>query len=490
MPTSVPLAWLLILAGVALIAVGAVAFIAWRLSQRAAELATRLAVAEERNARLLELERHGRDLQMRLESAHGELKQESAARARAEQQCQIIPALEQRLTAKDRELQSLSQNLSDSRSALAELQARMEEERKSMEDKLALLRNAEAQLVGQFENLAGKILEEKSQKFTEQNRVQLDTVLNPFREQIGDFRKKVDDMHLHDAKDRASLRQEIQGLRDQTQLINREAANLARALKGDRKTQGNWGEMILERVLEQSGLRKGIEYDTQGAFRDAEQRLLRPDVIVHLPEGKDIVVDSKVSLSAYERYANLEEGSERDIALAEHIQAVRAHIKTLSGKDYADLSGLRSLDFVLLFMPIEAAFMAAFQHDEKLFSDAFEAGIVVVTPTTLLATLRTIGNIWRYERQNENARLIADKAAKLYDKLRGFTEDMEKLGTQLATVHKTYDDAMNKLTTGKGNVIRQASGFAELGVKISKPLPKSITERAGLEEGVADDGDA
>lgn len=465
-------------------------WLALRQSQRASELATRLAVAEERNARLPELERQGRDLQMRLESAHGELKQESAARARAEQHCQIIPALEQRLTAKDQELHTLSQNLGDARSAQAELQARMEEERKSMEEKLGLLRNAEAQLVSQFENLAGKILEEKSRKFTEQNRAQLDSVLNPFREQIGDFRKKVDDMHLHDAKDRASLRQEIQGLRDQTQLINREAANLARALKGDRKTQGNWGEMILERVLEQSGLRKGIEYDTQGAFRDAEQRLLRPDVIVRLPEGKDIVVDSKVSLSAYERYANLEEGGERDIALAEHIQAVRAHIKSLSGKDYADLTGLRSLDFVLLFMPIEAAFMAAFRHDEKLFSDAFESGIVVVTPTTLLATLRTIGNIWRYERQNENARLIADKAAKLYDKLRGFTEDMEKLGTQLATVHKTYDDAMNKLTTGKGNVIRQASSFAELGVKISKPLPKSITERAGLEEGVAGDEDA
>lgn len=481
--------WPLAVAVLALLLAG-LAFVAWRLSQRAAELATRLAVAEERNARLLELERHGRDVQMRLESAQAELKQEAAARARAEQQCQVIPALEQRLTTKDADIQALTQALSDSRSGLAELQARMEEERKATEDKLALLRNAEAQLVSQFENLAGKILEEKSQKFTEQNRAQLDSVLNPFREQIGDFRKKVDDMHLHDAKDRASLRQEIQGLKDQTQRINQEAANLARALKGDRKTQGNWGEMILERVLEQSGLRKGIEYDTQGAFRDAEQRLLRPDVIVHLPEGKDVVVDSKVSLSAYERYANAEDATERDMALAEHVQAVRAHIKGLSGKDYADLSGLRSLDFVLLFMPIEAAFMAAFQHDEKLFSDAFEAGIVVVTPTTLLATLRTIGNIWRYERQNENARLIADKAAKLYDKLRGFTEDMEKLGTQLATVHKTYDDAMNKLTTGKGNVIRQASGFAELGVKISKPLPKSITERAGLEEGVAEDGDA
>ncbi|TAN53152.1 MAG: DNA recombination protein RmuC [Methylococcaceae bacterium] len=430
------------------------------------------------------MESHNADLQNRLAI-------ETAARARAEQQCQLIPPLERRLSAKEAEYQALTETLYAARGAQAEMQARVEEERKATEEKLALLRNAEAQLVSQFENLAGKILEEKSQKFTEQNRLQLDGVLLPFREQISEFRKKVDDMHLHDAKDRASLRQEIQSLSSQTQIINQEAANLARALKGDRKAQGNWGEMILEKVLEQSGLRKGIEYDTQGSFRDADNRLLRPDVVVHLPEGKDIVVDSKVSLSAYERYANLDDGPEREQALSEHVLAVRNHVKSLRDKDYAELTGLRSLDFVLMFMPIEAAFVTAFQHDEKLFSDAFSANIVVVTPTTLLATLRTIGNIWRYERQNENARLIADKAAKLYDKLRGFTEDMEKLGNQLATSHKTYEDAMNKLTTGKGNVIRQAAGFAELGVKIAKPLPKSITERAGLEElpedGVAED---
>jgi DNA recombination protein RmuC len=478
METWLPLA----VAGLGLLLAVVAGLAALRQARRAAELAVRLAVAEERNAHLAEWENHSRGLQAQLAALQEALTQETAARAGAEQQCRQIPALEQRLAAQAAENQSLAQALSDARTSLAELQTRMEEERKATEEKLGLLRNAEAQLVAQFESLAGKILEEKSRKFTEQNRTQLDSVLNPFREQIGEFRKKVDDMHLHDAKDRASLRQEIQGLRDQTQQINREAANLARALKGDRKTQGNWGEMILERVLEQSGLRKGIEYETQGSFRDAEQRLLRPDVIVRLPEGKDIVVDSKVSLSAYERYANLEEGSERELALAEHIQAVRAHIKSLSGKDYSELTGLRSLDFVLLFMPIEAAFMAAFQHDEKLFSDAFESGIVVVTPTTLLATLRTIGNIWRYERQNENARVIADKAGKLYDKLRGFVEDLEKLGTQLAGVHKTYDEAMNKLTSGRGNVIRLASGLAELGVKVSKPLPKSITERAGLDE--------
>jgi DNA recombination protein RmuC len=265
--------------------------------------------------------------------------------------------------------------------------------------------------------------------------------------------------------------------------MNQEALNLTRALKGDKKTQGNWGEMILEKVLEQSGLRKGIEYETQGAFRDEDNKLFKPDVIVRLPEDKDVVIDSKVSLLAYEEYCSAEDEQDRINALKAHTKAVRNHILGLSDKDYSGLKGLRSLDFVLLFMPIEAAFMAAFQADEKLFTEAFEHKIVVVTPTTLLATLKTIENIWRYERQNENAKMIADKAGTLYDKIRGFVEDLEKLGTQLSTVNKTYDGVMNKLTTGNGNLIRQASNFVDLGVKVKKTLPKSLAEQAGVDEG-------
>jgi len=243
--------------------------------------------------------------------------------------------------------------------------------------------------------------------------------------------------------------------------------------------------MILERVLEQSGLRKGLEYETQGAFRDEDNRLFKPDVIVRLPENKDVIIDSKVSLVAYERYCSAEDDNQRIESLKRHTEAVRNHIKGLSNKDYSSLKGLRSLDFVLLFMPIEAAFMAAFQADEKLFNDAFEHKIVVVTPTTLLATLRTVQNIWRYEQQNENARLIADKAGSLYDKIRGFVEDIEKLGNQLNTVHKTYDGIVNKLSTGSGNLLRQASAFEELGVKVKKKLPRSLTEQM-----VADDEDS
>jgi len=385
-----------------------------------------------------------------------------------------IPGLETQLQNKTSLLESL-------RNEHTALQTRLQEERRSMEEKLGLLRNAEVQLIAQFENLAGRILEEKTQKFTEQNKTQLDGLLAPFRDQLGDFRKKVDDMHIDEVKDRASLRQEIHSLRQQTQQINQEAINLTRALKGDKKVQGAWGEMILERVLEQSGLRKGIEYETQGGFRDADKRLFKPDVIIHLPEGKDIVIDSKVSLVAYERYAALDDGAEREVALGEHVQAVRNHVRSLGQKDYANLNGLRSLDFILMFMPIEAAFLLAFQHDEKLFNDAFANQIVIVTPTTLLATLRTIENIWRYERQNENAKAIAEKASTVYDKLRGFLEDLEKLGNQLGAVHKTYDDAMNKLTRGRGNLIRQAESFVELGVKASKSLPRTFLEQADLD---------
>jgi len=364
----------------------------------------------------------------------------------------------------------------------AGLRMQLVEQRKAMDEKLALLQQAEEQLTHRFENLANRILEEKAHTFAERNKTQLDGLLNPFRQQLGEFKQRVDEIHVDDARDRASLRQEIKHLQDQTRQINEDAVNLTRALKGDKKVQGTWGEMILERVLERSGLRKGVEYDIQGGYRDAEQRLFKPDVIVHLPENKDIIVDSKVSLVAYERYASLDEGHERDAALREHILAVRKHVKTLGEKDYSELKGIRSLDFVLMFLPIEAAFLVAFQQDEALFDDAFAVNIVVVTPTTLLATLRTVENIWRYERQNENAKLIAEKASAVYDKLRGFLEEMEKLGVQLGGLHKTYDDAMNKLTRGRGNLVRQAESFAELGVKVGKSLPKLTLERAGLEE--------
>jgi DNA recombination protein RmuC len=372
------------------------------------------------------------------------------------------------------------QQLLDLQTEHAAVNTRLKEQANNHQEKIQLLQAAEQHLKAQFESLAHQIFEQRSKQFSEQNKTGIEQLLNPVKQQLGDFKTRLEAIYDNESRDRISLREEIVQLRRDTAKMNQEALNLTRALKGDKKVQGNWGEMILEKVLEQSGLRKGVEYETQGAFRDNENKLFKPDVIIRLPEGKDVVIDSKVSLIAYERYCSSDDEQQRSEALKAHVEAVRQHIKTLSAKDYSQLKGLRSLDFVLLFMPIEAAFMAAFQADEKLFNDAFEHKIVVVTPTTLLATLRTVQNIWRYEQQNENARLIASKAGALYDKIRGFVEDMEKLGNQLATVNKTYDDAMNKLTTGRGNLIRQASSFEELGVKVKKKLPKSLTEKAGV----------
>ncbi|MGY6274401.1 DNA recombination protein RmuC [Methylomonas sp. MgM2] len=387
---------------------------------------------------------------------------------------------------KEAEIQDLQRQLLQLKSENADLNARQQEQHKSNVEKIRLLQDAETQLKIQFENLAHKVFEERGKQFVEHNKVSIESLVTPLKEQLGEFKNRIESVYDNETKDRISLREEIVSLRRDTQKMNQEALNLTRALKGDHKTQGNWGEMILEKVLERSGLRKGIEYETQAAFRDEDKRLFKPDVIIRLPDNKDVIIDSKVSLVAYERYCASEDEAVRSEALKQHTDAVRNHIKGLSGKDYSNLKGLRSLDFVLMFMPIEAAFLAAFQADEKLFNDAFEHKIVVVTPTTLLATLRTIQNIWRYEQQNENARLIADKAGSLYDKIRGFVEDIEKLGNQLGTVQKTYDGIVNKLTTGNANLLRQASAFEELGVKIKKKLPKTLTEQMESDHTPAD----
>lgn len=391
------------------------------------------------------------------------------------------------LQSTDVELKHYQQQLTAAKTKNAELQTRIAEQEKSSYEKLKLLQNAETQLKTQFENLAGKIFEDRSKQFVEQNKTSLDHIVSPLREQLGEFKQRIESVYDNENKDRISLREEIVSLRRDTAKMNQEALNLTKALKGDKKTQGNWGEMILEKVLERSGLRKGIEYDTQGAFRDEDNRLFKPDVIVHLPDNKDVIIDSKVSLLAYERYCSTEDDQERTIAIKQHIGAVREHVKSLSDKDYSSLHGIKSLDFVLLFMPIEAAFVAAFQTDERLFTDAFEHKIIVVTPTTLLATLRTIENIWRYERQNENARAIAEKAGIVYDKIRGFVEELDKLGKQLSTVNSTYDGVMNKLTHGNGNLIRQASSFVDLGVKVKKTFPKNISDKAGIESDDTDE---
>ncbi len=445
------------------------------------------AVAEHEHELLQQAKQQVEDFQARAEQAQRAVALQNAQLSAAQVELEAEKKAHAKQSSRLNELEVALSDLQKETATLStekeRLQTTLDKERLGAQEKLALLEESKGQLKQEFQNLAQQILEEKSQKFTVQNKEGLDQLLKPLKTQIGDFQRKIDEQHVNDMKDRESLRTQVSQLQSLNQKINEEAANLTRALKGDKKAQGNWGEMILERVLERSGLRKGEEYETQGSFTSEDGRRLRPDVVIHLPEGKDVIVDSKVSLVAYDTYVAAESDAEQQTALKAHIDAVRNHIRTLSDKDYSQLEGIRSLDFVLLFMPIESAFVAAFQHDEKLFSDAFEQNIIVVTPTTLLATLRTIENIWRHERQNRYSRDLADRAGLVYDKLRVFAEDMEKLGKQLQTASNTYDKTMNTLKHGRGNLIAQANRFTELGVRVKKELPKTILETAELETG-------
>ncbi len=371
---------------------------------------------------------------------------------------------------------TLQEKSSEQQTKITRLETQLTNEQQNSKEKLAILEDAEKTLNLQFQALANRIFDEKSEKFGQENRERVRSLLQPLQEQLRGFQKRIDDIQVNDIRERTSLKEEILHLRELNQQINREATNLTRALRGDKKRQGNWGELVLERVLEKSGLRKGSEYSTQQSFRNHEHQLRKPDVIIHLPDGKDIIIDSKVSLLAWEKYLAAEEEGDKKSYLTEHIANIRNHVKDLSTKDYSSLPGILTLDFVLLFIPIDSSFGVAADSDPNLFSDAYEQRIIIVTPTTLLATLQTIENLWRYEHQNRNAREIADRAGAIYDKLRGFLEDMDKVGRQLATCTTTYDAAMNKLARGKGNIISQAGKLTELGVKTKKEIPKSIRD--------------
>lgn len=358
----------------------------------------------------------------------------------------------------------------------AVLHTRHEESARAYEEKLRLLDEAKEQMKIQFEQLAAQIFEQKAKTFDEAHTKGLDLLLKPFREQISQFAMQSKEQFIHDAKERQSIKDEILRLKTLNERLSQDAINLTQALKGENKTQGNWGEIVLERILEESGLREGHEYDIQSTLSDEEGKKFRPDVIVHLPQNKDIIIDSKVSLVAYDAFIRAENDEERSHALKQHLLSIHAHIKGLSSKRYEQLSGVRTLDFVLLFMPIEGAFLLALEQDNTFFKTAYEQNIVVVSPSTLLVTLRTIEHIWRSEYQERNAKAIAESAEALYEKLVAFVEDMEKIGDQLSKTQKSYEGAMNKLSTGKGNLIRRAEGMRKLGLKPKKGLPPALTE--------------
>lgn len=336
----------------------------------------------------------------------------------------------------------------------------------NLNEKITLLEESKIQLKIEFENLANKIFEDNQKK----SNLNLNQVLTSFKDQLNAFGKRVDDIYNEETKQRTSLLVEIKNLKELNNQISSDAINLTKALKGQNKTQGDWGEMILSSILEQSGLREGKEYTVQGSFSSVDGKRLRPDVIVHLPSKKDIVIDSKVSLNAYVNYCKSENENDRVTASKELVKSIITHIKGLSTKKYEDIDGVQTLDFVLMFIPVEGAFLLTTSTEDSLFKVAFENNIMIVSPSTLYVTLRTIENIWRNERQNENAQLISKKAADLYDKFAGFVADIEEIGLNINKTQKAYDNAMNKLSLGNGNLIKRAEEFTDLGVKPKKQI--------------------
>ena len=334
----------------------------------------------------------------------------------------------------------------------------------------------------EFENLANKILEEKSNKFTEQNKENMKNILSPLQEKIQLFEKRVDDTHKESIDYHAALRQQILGLSEMNAQMSKETLNLTKALKGDSKMQGNWGELVLERVLEKSGLEKDREYYVQQSHTNGEGNRVFPDVVINLPDGKKMIVDSKVSLTAYEKYINEEDDSLKNGYLKEHVNSIKRHVEQLGEKNYHDLYQIESPDFVLLFIPMEPAFALALNEDTTLYNKAFEKNIVIVTPSTLLATLRTIDSMWANQKQQENAFEIARQAGALYDKFEGFVSDLIKIGKKIDESKVEYQGAMNKLVDGKGNLITSVEKLKKMGAKAKKALPDNILNRAGKDE--------
>lgn len=381
-------------------------------------------------------------------------------------------AQSQRLSS---ELTQARQEILEQTNENARLTTRLEEQAKVHEEKMQVLNSARDQLTSQFKQLSDTIFDHKQKSFNESSRQTLESLLTPFRDQIKEFRTRVDDIYDRETRDRSSLKEQINQLQQVNQRMSQEALNLTRALKGDSKARGNWGEVILERVLEESGLRKGHEYETQASFTEQDGRRLQPDVVVHLPDDKDIVIDAKVSLVAYEQYVRAEEEAEKKAALQTHVRSLKQHIDGLSLKSYEHIEGINTLDFVLIFVPIESAFMAAFDSDPELFRVAYEKNIIVVSPTTLLATLRTVQSIWRHEHQNRNAETIAREAGGLHDQFVLMLSSLEDVGKFLDRSREAYEKTLDRISRGRGNLVRRVEKLEKLGAKVKRSLPRKYT---------------
>ncbi|OSI17116.1 DNA recombination protein RmuC [Neisseria dumasiana] len=456
------------------------------LQQQFQTTQTALAAAETRSSQIEPLQnelaqsrRHAQDLQAEMQEIHSRF-------AAAKQHIEGLQARESELGRLKEEYAGLQQTVADLNVRNERLHTQIEQERLASEEKLALLSEARQSLTDQFQNLANNILEEKTKRFTEHNTENINRLLTPLNERMGKFSELVQSTYEKEAKERLTLENELKRLQTLNTQLHTDAKALTDALTGvQNKTQGNWGEMILETVLENSGLVKGREYIVQAASvrheEDGSTRRLQPDVLVNLPDNKQIIIDSKVSLTAYVRYTQAQTPEEAERALAAHAASVRNHIKSLSLKQYSHIEGVNTLDFVFMFIPVEPAYLLALQHDDNLFQECFDKRIMPVGPSTLLATLRTVANIWRNEQQNQNAIAIAEEGGKLYDKFVGFVTTLESVGKNIEQAQSQYQAAFKQLSEGRGNLVNRAEKLRKLGVKASKQLEKSLAEKAGGE---------
>ncbi len=452
------------------IALGALALLAlgWGLAQRRRLAETRRELSETR----------------------GELAERRAAAGRLEQELTQSDAqldgCRERLESLEAELGEARDRLAEQRERSARLEAEREQAALRHREQLALLEEARERLKEEFHQLAGKVFEERQQAYSAQSRESLEALLRPFREQVEQFRQRVETLHGQEQRERGSLKAQLDQLAGLNARLGDEAATLARALKGDQKAQGNWGELILETVLERSGLRRDVEYRREVSI-EGEAGRRRPDAVIYLPESRHLIVDAKVSLVAWQRVVNAEDEGERAAAMDEHLRSLRAHVRGLAAKDYPGLPGLHSPDFVFLFVPVEPAFAAAFERDPTLFQEAFDRQVVMVTPTTLLASLRTVAGLWSLERQNENARLIGERAERLLTKFSGLVESLQEVGRHLERAGDSHRRAVNRLSEGQGSLVAQARELERLGVRMKKPLPDELV-RAAEGDAAPDDG--
>ncbi len=434
--------------------------------------------AQEKLPGLAKLEEEVDGLQAQNERLQSEMVELQVMKGEANQQREQVAQLRQDLAAQQAQYEQLQQRYAQAQSDLSGMQNRLEAERESHAEKLALLENAKQTLMQEFKVLSNEILDQKQQQMRQQSKETIGGLIQPVHTALNEFKQRIEAVHKEDLEGRASLTEQLRHLSELNQSMTQEAQNLTKALKGDQKMQGNWGEFILKKLLESSGLREGIEFETEKSFTEENGQRLRPDVVINLPDNKHVIIDSKVSLLSYEEALNAEDEAEKQKHFKAHSASLTKHIQALSEKRYDHLSLLNAPDFVLMFIPIEGAYMMAIEQNPTIFENAFDKRVAVVTPTTLFTTLKTIEQLWRYERQSEHTVKLIRRAADVHDKFAGFVETFEKIGKQLTTVQGSYDQARKQMMSGSGNLVRQAEMLKELAGKTKKEIPQHLLDEA------------